>query len=65
MEERSPRISDIAARKPGSEAANYKRNQRFLEKTEPEESLRLLFNEEAKYVIGDPTEIEGPYAKKT
>jgi hypothetical protein len=65
MEERSPRISDIAARMPGSEAANYKRIQRFLEKTEPEEALRLLFNEEAKFVIGDPTEIERPYAKKT
>ena len=65
MEERSPRISDIAARMPGSEAANYKRVQRFLEKTEPEEALRLLFNEEAKFVIGDPTEIERPYAKKT
>lgn len=65
MEERSPRISDIAARMPGSRAANYKMIQRFLEKTEPEETLRLLFNEESEFVIGDPTEIERPYAKRT
>jgi hypothetical protein len=65
MEERSPRISDIAARMQGSEAANYKKNQRFLEKNLPEEALKLLFNEEAKFVMGDPTDIERPYAEKT
>jgi hypothetical protein len=65
MEERSPRISDIAASMQGREAANYKKIQRFLEKNEPEEALKLLFNEEAKFVMGDPTEIERPYAEKT
>jgi len=65
MEERSPRISDIAASMPGSEAAGYKRIQRFLHKAEPGEALKLLFNEEAEFVIGDPTEIERPHAKKT
>lgn len=65
MDERSPRMSDIAARMPGSEAASYKRIQRFLQKAEPQESLRLLFNEEAEFVIGDPTEIERPHAEKT
>ena len=50
---------------PGGYAASYKRIQRFLNKNEPQEALRLLFNEEAGYVIGDPTEIERPHAKKT
>jgi hypothetical protein len=61
----SPRLSDIAARMPGEEAACYKRIQRFLQDTDPQEVLRLLFNEEADFVIGDPTEIERPHAKKT
>ena len=60
MTARSPRLSDIAATMPGSEAASYKRIQRFLQRQEPEEALRLLFNEEADFVIGDPTEIERP-----
>jgi hypothetical protein len=50
---------------PGKEAASYKRIQRFLYKNEPQESLQLLFNEEADFVIGDPTEIECLHAKKT
>jgi hypothetical protein len=62
---RSPRISDIASRMEGGEAASYKRVQRFLEKEDPRQSLKLLFNEEAEFVIGDPTEIERPHAHKT
>jgi len=65
LETRSPRISDIAARMPGGEAASYKRVQRFLKKEDPRQALKLLFNEEAEFVIGDPTEIERPYAHKT
>lgn len=65
MKARSPRLSDIAAHMPGSEAASYKRIQRFLQRQEPGEALRLLFNEEADFVIGDPTEIERPHAYKT
>jgi hypothetical protein len=65
LESRSPRISDIASRMEGGEAASYKRVQRFLEKEDPRQVLKLLFNEEAKFVIGDPTEIERPHAHKT
>jgi len=61
----SPRLSDIAAKMPGSEAASYKRIQRFLHDNDPQETLKLLFNEEADYVIGDPTEIERPHAINT
>ncbi len=65
LESRSPRISDIAACLPGRPAAAYKRVQRFLYKNEPQKALHLLFNEQAEYVIGDPTEIERPHARKT
>lgn len=65
MEARSPRLSDIAAKMPGNEAACYKRIQRFLQENDPQAMLKLLFNEEADFVIGDPTEIEHPHASKT
>jgi hypothetical protein len=65
MEARSPRLSDIAARMAGNEAASYKRIQRFLLDEDPRETLRMLFNEEADFVIGDPTEIKRPHADKT
>lgn len=65
MERCSPRLSDISASMPGSEAASYKRIQRFLQENEPQETLKLLFNEGADFVIGDPTEIERPNAEKT
>lgn len=65
LEACSPRLSDIASKMPGSEAASYKRIQRFLQDNDPREALRMLFNEEAEFVIGDPTEIERPHAKRT
>ena len=65
MDACSPRLSDIAARMPGNEAASYKRIQRFLKANDPCELLKLLFNEEAQFVIGDPTEIERPHAYHT
>ena len=65
MEAHSPRLSDIAAQMPGNEAACYKRIQRFLRENDPCAMLKLLFNEEADFVIGDPTEIERPHADKT
>jgi hypothetical protein len=65
MTARSPRLSEIAAHMPGGEAASYKRIQRFVQAADPREALKLLFNEEAKFVIADPTEIERPHAHKT
>lgn len=65
MAARSPRLSDIAAHMPGEQSASYKRIQRFLQDQDPQEALRMLFNEEAKFVIGDPTEIERPHANQT
>ena len=65
MKARSPRLSDIAARMAGNEAASYKRIQRFLQDNDPREALKTLFNEEAEFVIADPTEIERPHAEQT
>jgi hypothetical protein len=65
MKARSPRLSEIAAKMAGNEAASYKRIQRFLQENDPREALKTLFNEEADYVIGDPTEIERPHADQT
>lgn len=62
---RSPRLSDIAARMAGNEAASYKRIQRLLQDNDPREALKTLFNEEAEFVIADPTEIERPHAEQT
>ena len=62
---KSPRISDVADQMAGNEAANYKMIQRFLKQEDLQEVLQRLFNEEAEFVIGDPTEIERPGAKKT
>jgi hypothetical protein len=65
MEARSPRLSEIAANMPGQSGASYKRIQRFLQDHDPQEALKMLFNEAADFVIGDPTEIERPHADKT
>ena len=65
MEACSPRLSEIAAKMPGKAEASYKRLQRFLQENEPQAILKTLFNEEADFVIADPTEIERPHADRT
>jgi hypothetical protein len=65
MEAHSPRLSEIAAKMPGNPDASYKRLQRFLQENDPQVSLKMLFNEEADFVIADPTEIERPHADQT
>ncbi|WP_322793289.1 hypothetical protein [Bellilinea sp.] len=42
----------------GSSAAAYKRLQRFVRQVDPRLVLWRLFREQAKFVIGDVTEIE-------
>jgi hypothetical protein len=61
----SPRLSDIAREMKGREEANYKCIQRFLSASQPQSSLLRLFQEGADFVIGDPTEMPRPQAKKT
>ena len=62
---RSLRMTDIAVEMEGESAAGYKRIQRYLGKADPRTGLWRLFQEEAEFVIGDPTEIERPHAWKT
>jgi len=62
---RSIRLTDIAARMKGSSDAGYKRIQRFIAQADPRQALWRLFQEQAEFVIGDPTEIERPQAWKT
>ena len=61
----SPRLSAIAQHMPGSEAANYKMIQRFLAQVDVKTLLLRLFQAEAPFVIGDPTEMLRPQARKT
>ena len=65
MMARSPRISDIAREMTGKEEANYKQIQRFLASNSPKQALLRLFCEDAPFVIGDPTEMPRPQAKKS
>jgi hypothetical protein len=65
LEAHSLRLTDISVAMEGESAAGYKRIQRFLQKTDPRLALWRLFQEEAQFVIGDPTEIKRPQARKT
>lgn len=62
---RSTRLTEIATQLPGSDDASYKRIQRFLKQCDPRQALWRLFQEQAEFVIGDPTEIERPQARRT
>jgi hypothetical protein len=62
---RSLRLTDIAVAMRGNSTASYKRIQRFIKEEDPRQALWRLFQEQAEFVIGDPTEIERPQAWKT
>ena len=65
LEARSLRMTDIASHMKGNSEAAYKRIQRFLKGNDPREILARLYQEDAEFVIGDPTEIERAQAWKT
>jgi hypothetical protein len=65
LEARSARLSMIAEKMPGHPSANYKSIQRFFASVDLKATLQRLFQAEAEFVIGDPTEIKRPQAKKT
>lgn len=65
LDARSPRISDIANAMKGNPDANYKAIQRFIDKIDPREALHRLYDEDASFILGDPTDIERPQARKT
>ncbi len=61
----SCRISEIARAMKGGEAANYKSIQRFLGREDLKSILLRFYQEEAPFLIGDPTEMPRPTARKT
>jgi hypothetical protein len=65
MKAHSCRLSEIAREMPGSESANYKCIQRFVADESLKSILLRLYQEEAPFLIGDPTEMPRPEAKKT
>lgn len=65
LKARSCRLSEIAREMPGKEAANYKGIQRFVAKQDLKSILLGLYQEEAAFLIGDPTEMPRPDAQKT
>jgi hypothetical protein len=65
LEACSPRLSRIAEKMPGCPETNYKTIQRFLARVDLKAALLRFFQEEAEFVIGDPTEMPRPQAKKT
>lgn len=53
----SPRLTNIAEKMPGQSEGNYKMIQRFLQQVEMKRLLLRFYQEDAGYVIGDPTEM--------
>ena len=66
LEADSPRVSDIGrAMGVHSPEANCRGVYRFLQKTDPREALRLMYREDAEYIMGDVTEMRRPQALRT
>jgi hypothetical protein len=66
LEADSPRVSDIRrAMGVHSSEANCRGVYRFLQKTDPREALRLMYREDAEYVMGEVTEMRRPQALRT
>jgi hypothetical protein len=65
LEAGSPRLSRIAEKMPGQSASNYKTIQRFLEQVDLKMVLKRFFQEQAEFVIADPTEMPRPHARHT
>ena len=65
LEAQSPRLSNIAEKMAGNSVSGYKMIQRFLAKVDLKQALLRLYQEEAGYVIGDPTEMARYRAPKT
>jgi hypothetical protein len=66
LEAQSPRLTNIAEKMPGQKSdSNYKVIQRFLKQVDLKQSLMRLYQEEAEFIIGDPTEMARHKAPKT
>ncbi len=65
LEAQSPRLSNIAEKMAGKSDSNYKGIQRFIAQVDVKRQLLRLYQEEAEFVIGDPTEMPRHAAPKT
>jgi hypothetical protein len=65
LEAQSPRLSDISEKMSGKSESRYKEIQRFLKKADLKQALMRLYQGDAEFVIGDPTEMERYKAPKT
>jgi len=65
LEAQSPRLSNIAEKMMGKSASCYKMIQRFLDKVDLKQALLRCYQEDAEFVMGDPTEMERFRAPKT
>ncbi len=65
LEAQSPRMTNIAEKMTGRSERNYKTIQRFLHQVELKRLLLRFYQEDAEFVIGDPTEMERYKAPKT
>ena len=65
IEARSGRLTHISHQMKGKPEANYKTIQRFIKRVDVKPALLRLFQEDAEFVIGDPTEMPRGQARKT
>jgi hypothetical protein len=65
LDAQSPRLTNISEKMNGRSATCYKRIQRFLKQVDLKQTLLRFYQEEAQFVIGDPTEMERYKAPKT
>lgn len=65
LKAQSPRLTNIAEKMRGQSERNYKMIQRFLQQVSMKQQLLRFYQEDAEFVIGDPTEMERYRAPKT
>jgi hypothetical protein len=65
LEAQSPRLTHISEKMTGKSDCCYKAIQRFLSKVDLKPVLLRFYQEEAEFVIGDPTEMKRYRAPKT
>jgi hypothetical protein len=65
LEAQSPRLTNISEKMAGNPDRGYKTIQRFMKKVDMKRLLLRLYQEDAEFVIGDPTEMERYKAPKT
>lgn len=65
LEAQSPRLTNISEKMAGNGERGYKTIQRFINKIDLKRLLLRFYQEEAEFIIGDPTEMERYKAPKT